>query len=271
MATLAAAYVDLDGTMLGRGGSLIHDAQGKFSLAAVRALEACWRVQAEVVIKSGRRRLQVESLARLIGQHSYICEVGALLVDHGEEVWLTGDLKPTAEHNLFEQIDQMGAPELLLRTYGGLLEHHAPWHTKRDVSHLFRGQVDVERANRLLAEHGFGQLKLIDNGATTRRSVELKVERPRIYHLLPKAVSKQQAVLTHMTRRGLKPDQCIAVGDSAEDLTVAEVVGRFFLVANALEDEPELEKVAGRYGNVEITEARMGEGFYEAVVRTLAR
>ena len=36
-----------------------------------------------------------------------------------------------------------------------------------------------------------------------------------------------------MRARGYAREECIAVGDSREDLDVAEVVGRFFLVANA--------------------------------------
>jgi hypothetical protein len=51
---------------------------------------------------------------------------------------------------------------------------------------------------------------------------------------------------------------------------VGEVVGRFFLVANALEEDPGLAPAAGSRGNVEVTESGHGEGFYEAVVRALA-
>ena len=36
-----------------------------------------------------------------------------------------------------------------------------------------------------------------------------------------------------MRARGYAREECIAIGDSREDLEVAEVVGRFFLVANA--------------------------------------
>jgi len=36
-------YVDLDGTLLGRGASLLHDGDGDFTLLGVRALEACAR------------------------------------------------------------------------------------------------------------------------------------------------------------------------------------------------------------------------------------
>jgi hypothetical protein len=73
-----------------------------------------------------------------------------------------------------------------------------------------------------------------------------------------------------MRVRGYEPEQCLAVGDSREDLDVAACVGRFFLVANAMDDDPDLGRVAASYGNVEVTEEGYGEGFYEAVVRALA-
>ena len=55
-----------------------------------------------------------------------------------------------------------------------------------------------------------------------------------------------------------------------EDLDVARVVGRFFVPANGPERDPALrEAMAGR-ANVTVTEGRMGEGVYEAIVSTLA-
>ncbi len=53
-----------------------------------------------------------------------------------------------------------------------------------------------------------------------------------------------------------------------EDLGVAAVVGRFFLVGNAVQKDPSIEAVLP--ANVVVTEGRNGEGFYEAVVRSLA-
>ena len=53
------------------------------------------------------------------------------------------------------------------------------------------------------------------------------------------------------------------MGDSLEDLELAAVVGRMFLVGNSLAD-------ALGAPNVERTEAAMSEGFYEAVIRALA-
>jgi len=65
---LSCVYTDLDGTLLGRGSSLFRDAEGGFSLAQARGLEACHRAGVEVVIMSGRREPQVHELARIMGQ-----------------------------------------------------------------------------------------------------------------------------------------------------------------------------------------------------------
>ena len=82
-------YVDLDGTLLGRGASLMHDGKGVPTMLGVRAMEACIRAGVEVVLMSGRRRAQVSEPARLLGQTSYAFEIGAGVV-------LTGLLKAIA-------------------------------------------------------------------------------------------------------------------------------------------------------------------------------
>jgi hydroxymethylpyrimidine pyrophosphatase-like HAD family hydrolase len=73
-------YVDLDGTLLGRGASLVHDGEGNVSLEGVRAIQACLRADVEIVLMSGRRRIQVAEDARLLGQSAYIFEAGACVV-----------------------------------------------------------------------------------------------------------------------------------------------------------------------------------------------
>jgi hydroxymethylpyrimidine pyrophosphatase-like HAD family hydrolase len=257
---LRCVYTDLDGTLLGSGGSLFRDADGNFSLLPARALEACFRAGAEVVLKSGRREPSVAEDARLLGQTSYIYEVGAGLVIDGERMLLTGDMKPRDGKSIHDQIEESGAPRLLIEHFAGRLEYHDPWHRDREISHLMRGTIDAGEANELLHQQGLGHLRLVDNGAIAPRPQF--EQRPHAFHLLPAQASKAAAVAAHMRAREYAPDECIAVGDSLEDMDVARVVGRFFLVANA-PDVP-----AGP--NVTRTEGRNGEGFYEAVVRTLA-
>src|SRR6185437_7586062 len=159
-------YLDLDGTLLGRNGSLVHDGEGNVSLDGVRAVQACLRADVEVVLMSGRRRAQVFEDARLLGQASFIYEAGACVVLDGEEHWLTGELMP-GELTIAEQIEASGAPAMLLEHYAGRLEYHEPWHVRREVSHLFRGMVDALEADALLAERGHADLRLVDNGVST--------------------------------------------------------------------------------------------------------
>src|SRR5207247_3521427 len=126
----------------------------------------------------------------------------------------------------------------------------------RDISHLMRGTIDAGEANTLLADAGLDSLRLVDNGAIAPRP---NFEgRPHVFHLLPAAASKANAVAAHMRAREYAPEECIGVGDSVGDLEVARVVGRFFLVANA-EAGP-----TGQLANVTRTEGSNGEGFYEA-------
>src|SRR4051794_35921187 len=207
--------------------------------------------------------------ARLIGQTAYIYEMGCGLVIDGEETLLTGDLQPQDGKTIHDLIEDSGAPKLLLDTYPGRLEYHAPWHLNRDISHLFRGLVNAMEADTLLEEKGHGDLRLVDNGVISHKASLPDLEGPpHAYHLIPRQASKADAVARHMRARGYSPDECIALGDSREDLGVAAVVGRFFLVGNAVEKDPDIMHAAP--ANVEVTQGRNGEGFYEAVIRTLA-
>jgi hydroxymethylpyrimidine pyrophosphatase-like HAD family hydrolase len=265
-----ACYLDLDGTLLGRGASLLHDGDGAVSLLGARALEALLRAGVEVVLMSGRRRAQVAEDARLFGQTSFIYEAGCVLVLDGEEQWLTGGLLP-GDRSIYEQIEASGAPALLLASYPGRLEYHEPWSAGREISHVFRGLVDVSEADEALRAAGHGGLRLVDNGAVRRRSDALSgLPHVRGYHLIPATASKAAAVALHMRARGLRRETTFAIGDSREDLAVAEQVGVFWLVANAIESDPSLREALGAHDNVRVAEASHGGGVYEAVITTLA-
>lgn len=270
LARVRCVYCDLDGTLLGSGASLLRDGEGNFSRQGVLALEACHRTGAEVVIYSGRRKAQVFEDARLIGSTAYIYEVGCGLVIDGEEEFLTDELVP-GEKTIHDQITASGAPDLLLERFAGRLEYHAPWHLDREVSHLFRGNVDPPEVVELLDAHGLGHLRLVDNGAIRRRSPTLEVDDLHAYHLIPGGASKARAVARHMQARGYSASDCIAVGDSREDMEAAGVVGAFWLVANAMQRDPSLREAIADRPNVRIASEGHGAGVYEAVVTTLAQ
>jgi hydroxymethylpyrimidine pyrophosphatase-like HAD family hydrolase len=265
-------YVDLDGTLLGPDASLLTGADGGFSSLAVRALEACRRADAEVVIYSGRRQGSVFEAARLIGARSYIFELGCGLVLDGELEWLTGDVRPDRDAGtIFDQIEASGAPAVLLEHFSGRLEPHTPWSIGREVSHLLRGDVDLAEAGRVLEAAGLGWLRLVDNGIVHAPAEQMRgLGTVRAYHLIPAVASKARGIARHMQARGYAPEDCIAAGDSREDLETASVVGAFWLVANALERDPALaHELSGRSG-VRIAADSYGAGVYEAVVTTLA-
>ncbi len=276
---MRCVYVDLDGTLLGPGASLLRGAAGGFALEGVRALQACHRAGAEVVLYSGRRQSSVFECARLIGSSSFAFEVGCGLVVDGELEWLTGGIEPSeAAGSIHAQIQASRAPATLLEHFAGRLEYHTPWSSGREVSHLFRGNVDVEEAGRVLNASGWDWLRLVDNGVI--RSAD-DVIRPagaqiddlgvlRAYHLIPSASSKARAVARHMQARGYSARECIAIGDSREDMGVVDTVGSFWLVANAIERDPSLREEIAGHPAVRIAGDTYGAGVYEAVVTTLA-
>ena len=263
-------YVDLDGTLLGPDSSLLTGADGRFSTRGVRALEACSRAGVEVVIYSGRKQESVFDVARLIGCSAYIFEIGCGVVIDGELEWLTDGLEPSdGAGTIFDQITASGAPALLLERFAGRLENHTPWSANREVSHLFRGDVNLSEANAALAEHGLDWLRLIDNGAIHEVSMD-GLDVVRVYHLIPAGASKARGVARHMQARGYRPEDCIAAGDSREDMEAASVVGTFWLMANAVARDPDLRAEASGRSGIRIASEQYGAGVYEAVVTTLA-
>jgi hydroxymethylpyrimidine pyrophosphatase-like HAD family hydrolase len=266
---LRCVYTDLDGTLLGPRGSLFRDPEGNFSLRQARALEACHRAGAEVVIMSGRKEAQVMADARMLGQTSYIYEAGCAVMIDGERTLLTGAWTIGDDGTPADRLMEAGIPELLFEEFAGRLEWHEPWHTGRELSLLMRGKVDVAEVNALLRARGHEDLRFLDNGAIGRPMEG--IDGPtHAYHLVPGGASKANGVAFHMRARGYDPESCIGIGDSIEDLESAGAVGRFFVVANGPQRDQALAEALARYDNVTVTEGAMGDGFYEAVVSTLA-
>jgi hydroxymethylpyrimidine pyrophosphatase-like HAD family hydrolase len=265
-------YVDLDGTLLGPGASLLTGADGGFSSLGVRAIEACRRADAEVVIYSGRKQSSVFEAARLLGCSSYIFELGCGVVIDGELEWLTDGVVPSPTRgSIFDQIEASGAPAVLLEHFGDRLEYHTPWSIGREISHLFRGTVDLDEARTLLEGAGCGWLRLVDNGVVREHAEQMPgLGVVHAYHLIPAGASKARAVARHMQARAYARSECIAAGDSREDMDASEVVDTFWLMANALDRDPTLEDEALRQAGVRIADEGYGAGVYEAVVTTLA-
>jgi hypothetical protein len=90
---LRCVYADLDGTL---GGSLVRAADGMFTLLGARALEACDRAGAEVVLHSGRSAVDVGPVARVLGTPAFIAD--DVLVLDGDEQATDGLADAVARH-----------------------------------------------------------------------------------------------------------------------------------------------------------------------------
>jgi hypothetical protein len=93
---LRCVYADLERTLRGAAGSFLHDADGAFTLLGARALEACERAGAELVIHSSEPAAAVEPVARLLGMRAFIA--GDVLVLDGDEQATDGLADAVARH-----------------------------------------------------------------------------------------------------------------------------------------------------------------------------
>jgi hydroxymethylpyrimidine pyrophosphatase-like HAD family hydrolase len=267
---LAALYADLDGTLLGPGGSMFHTPAG-ISGRAAGAVEALQRAGVTLVLVSGRTRDQMREAARILAAPAYIAELGAFLVERdgfGPETVVPNLGAFEGEGTAFDAIARAGAGGLLLERYAGRLEPHTPWAFQdREATMLLRGLVDPDEATAYLATAGFDWLELHDNGIIRRPYETLDVPEVRAYHLVPKGVTKRSAIAVHLQRHGIDPAAAAAVGDSRSDLDAHDVVGLTFIVANGLDA---IGDAADGLDGVYLTPGATGDGFADAVESLLA-
>ncbi len=188
-----------------------------------------------------------------MGQTSYIYEAGCAFAIDGETTLLTGDLVP----------DENGTD--LREARAGRDSCCSSSTSKGGSSTTRRGTTAAcsptssaarsrsRRPTSCSPAQGHENLRLLDNGAIGREMPA--IDGPtHAYHLVPKIVSKANAVAAHARARGFNPAECIAVGDWFEDLEVAAAVGRFFVVANGPERDPGLRAAIATWDNATVTE-----------------
>jgi hypothetical protein len=176
-----------------------------------------------------------------------------------------------ADRTPMDVMAELGVVEELFAEHPGRLEWHAPWHSTHDADALLRGRVDPLAVDAWLAERGLGWLTLKDNGAlplTTRMTLDPDPLPPRVYHLMPRGISKGAAVAWDLERRGLTPDDAVAIGDSVSDLEMAPAVGRLFITANGAAVDG-MARLMDAVPNVIATDGAMGEGWAQAVRASL--
>jgi predicted mannosyl-3-phosphoglycerate phosphatase (HAD superfamily) len=263
---VSVIYTDLDGTMLGKAGSFLHDPAGHPTLEPAQALLAAQLAGIEVVPNSGRALRGLQTDGRLLGMPTVIAEMGALIsYDFGADVvTLLGDTPEGEDQDApAAMMKRLGVVELLLERYSDRLEHHLPWANWRSFTQLFRGLVDPQEVNQTLVEAGFGWLELHDNGRLHGDYLGLGAGASRAYHLIPTGMSKAHAVEFDMQRRNIPRANAVAVGDAFADLLFAQVVGVCVIVGDALDHDPTLEKRCAELENVAVTKQPQNLGWAE--------
>lgn len=263
-------YTDLDGTMVGPRGSFWHTAGRELTDDPAGALVELHRAGIPLVLVSGRTYEQVVEAARIFAADGAIAELGATVGwDAGRSTHrLDGELPPEyGDRTPMSVMAELGIVERLMADHPGRLEWHAPWHTTHEADALLRGRVDPLAVDAWLAERGAGWLTLKDNGtitATSRFTLDPAALPPRVYHLMPRGISKGAAIAWDLERRGLTADDAVAIGDSVSDLEMAPAVSRLWITANGAA----VDGMAGLLNavpNVTVTAGAMGEGWAQAV------
>jgi hydroxymethylpyrimidine pyrophosphatase-like HAD family hydrolase len=257
-----AVYTDLDGTLLGPGGSLFASPHGGVTSRAAEAVAALHRRGIALVPTSGRAETTVREAARVLGADGYVAELGGITVRGDEVVRARGAHRGT--DTPYEAMVRSGAAGLLLDAFPGRLELHAPWTLHRECSMLFRGHVERAAAVEALREAGYDWLTLEDNGIVRRRFPGLDVDQVHVYHLVPVGVSKAAAIAADLAARDLEGPEAVAVGDAPTDVEAAPYVAAVFIVANG-----EDAVGPGLPENVYLTGAPYGDGFAEAILGLL--
>ncbi len=268
-------YTDLDGTMVGPRGSFWHTAARDLTADPATALLELHRAGVPLVLVSGRTFEQVVEAARIFAADGAIAELGAMLSwDGGRGTHrFTGELPAGHDGRTpMEVMASLGVVEELMAAHPGRLEWHAPWHTTHDTDALLRGRVDPVAVDAWLAERGLGWLTLKDNGAiqaTSRMTLDPDPAPPRVYHLMPRGISKGAAIAWDLERRGIDPADAVAIGDSVSDLDMAPAVGRLWITANGAAVDGMADRIAAVPTAV-ATDAPMGEGWAQAVRASLS-
>jgi phosphoglycolate phosphatase len=260
-------YSDLDGTLLGRGGSLLVDGAGHPGTQASDAVTALNAAGLTVVLATGRNRIQCTEITRLLGWRGFIAELGCVIVpDRGAEpVYFTGDWPEDLlgqGETPYERIVKSGAVEALAQAFPGKLEPHAPYHLNREATVLLRGSLDLAEARAILGDLEV-PVEIVDNGIIHPLTTGLAdVAEIHAYHLIPPGVTKARAVAVDLARREIGRERGAGIGDAATDANVAESVALVAVVANALADARVIA-AAGAHENVYALSGERGEGWAE--------
>lgn len=247
-------YTDVDGTLV-NNGCLFRNKMG-YTLKNAAAIHDLLNAGVDVVMTTSRTEEQLQEIARLLGFRNYISDLGCKIIyDNGERILRNYGIGVESDRDLKDWIECTGVIESLFDRYEDNVRYYVPWSNNVKTHPLLVGELDFVEVDDWVSEE-FPQLRIIDNGSVPP---EKDFKSPHVYHILPKNVGKKRAIEIDKEERDLKEENLVAVGDSMEDVTMADEVGVYFGFDDGVKTDRE---------NVIYVENRDGEGF-SRVVRIL--
>ncbi|MGM0368455.1 MAG: HAD family hydrolase [Actinomycetota bacterium] len=262
---LEVIYTDLDGTLLNDKGCLLKDGDGVYYLEVAENIKKAGEKGWDIVLASGRNKTQLRYNAQMVGLKNYIAELGSeLIYDLGKDIHLTFDHKKINFDITYGGKDLVRIIEILKNNFPRKIEGRIEWSKYRDFNALFLGEIDLKKANNILAESGYKGLCLVENGKTSLHALDLDINDLYIYNLIPEGVNKGEAIKLDKKLRNLNTGNCIALGDSPEDLKMARQVKYFFLMGDSLKENKDcLQEI--KSANIYITSGKMNRGWVEVI------
>jgi HAD superfamily hydrolase (TIGR01484 family) len=244
-------YTDVDGTLV-TDGCLFCNREG-FTMRNTQAIYRLLSAGVDVVMTSGRESEKLSDTARLLGFQNYIANLGIEIVyNQGKKVITNFGIDVEDHQSLKNWIKNTRVIEALLSKFPEKITFYEPWADILRTHYLMIGEVSNAELETLFSDK-FPELRIIDNGEVAPYK---HFQKPHTYHILPKSVGKKSAIQTDKKERKLETNNLIGIGDSLEDMSMADEVALFFLLDDHLPvHQPNIFRVSNS----------QGEGFSEIV------
>ena len=265
-------YVDLDGTFVGKNGSLIHNHLGELSSASLDGLKKAQENNCEIIITTGRDKFRTADFARVLGLTQYIAEAGCVIKTTEAETFNFGiankyyDFENNSSEQFHEEVVKAGT--FLVEKFSGSIQEHSEYNRGQYGTTMLRGNIDEVNANELLQEN-WPYLEIYGNGHGMFRRSMPGVENVLIYHLAPIGTTKVGGIKYDKELRNLSTENCFMIGDGFADLLCSTEVNKVFVPINGVNADKNSALYAQEHENVEVLKGSHNEGFQEAIEKII--
>jgi HAD superfamily hydrolase (TIGR01484 family) len=218
-------YTDVDGTFVYNGCLFCH--KNGYTLKNASAIFDLLAADVDIVMASGREKEKLKDTARLLGFKNYIANLGIEIVyNQGEKVITNFGMDVPDRESLKLWIKETGVVTKIFKKYGNKVKYYKPWSDILKTHHLLIGELDFPEVSDFINTE-YPEIRIIDNGAVAATET---FKNPHAYHIVPRNVGKKAAVALDKKERSLKTENLIGIGDSMEDVGIADEVAVFFLL-----------------------------------------